>query len=435
MAAQFFISVFSILVSTLTFASNQATFDISKVNCYQFRLDQNPESRKDAPDFTTQTWCYHQGKSSHEPLFVFNIDSKSINPETSFIVDEEAFFIVFSLTAGVVTYPTLNSSDFNPCTIPYEEPKNLKPIEKPQILNSQGEAVLNILIKNMSKPAATFSLQEGEVSVFAQSSILPWRGFWWPYKNQTLAATANSPLGKYDSYVVAHTNQPSNAKGWENTNHRYTGVWWEGHCNGWAASSILRRQPSYPKVDSTTGIIFSIDDQKGILAETDYCAQTAFYGTRYRGRSTDDKFDIHPALFHKTIMYYLGSLSKPVVMDYRSDSPVDNHPVSGYTMSIQKIDDHNFEVTATLNFHKYDTKRNLPPGIAPMYTRVYKYTLQQNDRGEIVGGLWRSANPDFVWVPLGILDCNSNNPYMLLDQVQNILNLPPAVRFPLVLFE
>ena len=435
MAAQFLVSIISLLFFTSAFADNQAAFDISKVNCYQFRLDQNPESRIDTKNLPTQTWCYHEGKSSHDPNFVFNYDGNTITPETSFVVDQEGYITHGSMNAGEVTYHRVKATDFNPFSVPFQEPKNLKPIERPQISDSNAESVLNTLVKQMSKPAATFTLKEGEASIFAQASTIPWRGFWWPYKNQTLAANENSPLAKYDRYVIANTNQPSGAKAWENANHRYTGVWWEGHCNGWAASSILRRQPTYPKIDSVSGVEFSVADQKGILAETDYCALTAFYGSRYRGRRTDDKFDIHPALFHRTIMYYIGFLRKPVVIDYRSDVAVDNHPVDGYTMNIVKTDATHFEVTATLNFHKYDNRRNFPPGLAPLYTRVYKYILQQNERGEIVSGVWRSANPDFVWVPMGIKDCNSNNPFMKLDQVQNILNLPPASGSPIVLFD
>lgn len=434
MTAKILFSIMSLFFLTHANASNQSAFDIENVRCYQFRLEDNPESRADVTNLPIETWCYHKGKNSHDPLFVFNADSKEVKPETSFIVDEEGYITHGSLNAGIVTYHKVKASEFNPFSVPYTEPTNLKPSENPQISNSSAEEVFKVLIKQTQLKPFNFSLSESEVSVFAQASPIPWRGFWWPYKNLPLAFGPTSPLGKYDQYVLAHTSQPTNALGWERSHHFSHGIWWEGHCNGWAASAILRPQPTYSKIDSASGVVFTMADQKGILAETDYCAAVSFYGSRYRGRSTDDRFDVHPPLFHKTIMYYINSLHKTIVIDYHADPAVDNHPVTGYTMNIKKIDAHNFEVTAVLNFHKYDNRKTFPPGLAPMYTRTYRYTLQQNDRGEIVGGLWRSANPDFIWVPLGLKDCDSNNPFMKLDQVQNILNLPPAPGSPIVLF-
>lgn len=432
MGAQILFSSITLLISAVGFAYNPIAFAEKNVSCYQFKMDTG-ETKAGNIKPHIQTWCYHQGVSAKDPLFVFNADQPEIKPETSFIVDAEDYITHGSLLVGEVTFHKVKGNEFNPFPIPFREPKNLKPITLPRINSSSAESVLNTLSKQIIPQPSQFILEEGEFTAFEQASIMPWRGFWWPYKNQTLYGTQFSPLAKYDRFIQAR-GKSGGARGWESTHHRYSGVWWEGHCNGWAASSVLRSEPRFAKTDTLSGVTFSVADQKGILAEMDYCSISSFFGNRYRGRSTDNPRDILPALFHKTLTYYIGNLHKPVVIDYRPDVAVDNHPVSAYTMEITQVSPGTYNVTATLTFHKYDTKRNWPPGIAPRYTRVYKYTLNKNERGEITGGYWRSTNPDFIWVPLGLGDCSSNNPFMDLGLVQKILNLPPAAGSPVVIF-
>src|SRR5262249_43999970 len=149
----------------------------------------------------------------------------------------------------------------------------------------------------------------------------PWRGYWWPFKGQSLAG----PLSRYDQFVAARTGSNPGSRAWEASHHYSTGIWWQGHCNGWAASALLRAHPSTAKRDRVSGVVFSVSDQKGILAEKDFCAAVAFFGHRENGLPTDDPYDIHPALFHQTLTYYIGQLHKPVAMDYHADPVIDNH--------------------------------------------------------------------------------------------------------------
>jgi hypothetical protein len=202
----------------------------------------------------------------------------------------------------------------------------------------------------------------------------------------------------------------------------YKGVWWEGHCNGWAASSILRNQPTISRTDSSTGLVFSVSDQKGILAEHDYCAKATMYGKRYRGGG-DNIWDMDPAVFHNAILYYIGRLGKPIAMDYRRDGAVDNHVVSGYGMQIVRSSPTLLNVITTLRVHKYDGKKTDVPGIAPAYSRVYKYELRQDGSGRTIGGRWLSNNPDFLWAPLGPTNCKRNGAELKEDYVQAILRM------------
>lgn len=408
-------------------------FDPQNANCYEFLIIENPEDEKRLKP-TQQIWCYHKGKVNSSVLFVFNADQTEVKQELAFTVDAEKFITHASLLMGQITFHKVKGTEYNPFHVPFEEPRLSKKVGTPWVDPASAEAVLDSLSNAIVQQPSSFILQEGEYSSFATAAILPWRGFWWPYKGQPLSGSSNSPMAKYDRFVQARTGSNPGAQSWENRNHRYKGVNWEGHCNGWAASAILRPEPRFSKTDSVSGVTFTVADQKGLLAETDYCVATAFFGSRNRGRSTDNPRDIFPPLFHKTLLYYIGNLRKPVVLDYSQGSAVNNQPVSGYSMSINRTSSNSFQVTARLTFHRFDSRSNFPPGIAPAYIRTYRYTLTENSEGTITGGSWLSINPDFIWVPLAIRDCGSNNPLMSHANVQSILNLPRSVGSPMVLW-
>jgi hypothetical protein len=92
-------------------------------------------------------------------------------------------------------------------------------------------------------------------------------------------------------------------------------------------------------------------------------------------------------------------------------------------MKIKKIAADRYAVTTKIRIHKYDKARSSTPGEAPLYTRTYSYRLTEKPDGTYTGS-WTSTNPDFLWVPLAIADCNSNNPRINHDYIQQILDLP-----------
>jgi hypothetical protein len=95
-------------------------------------------------------------------------------------------------------------------------------------------------------------------------------------------------------------------------------------------------------------------------------------------------------------------------------------------MDIQRTGTNRYKVTAKLNVHRYDSSRIEQPGIAPEYTRTYRYTLITDDSGTPTGGSWISTNPDFLWVPLAPTTCSQNNPHMDEGYTAEILDLPAA---------
>ncbi len=364
-------------------------------SCYRFVKS---STERTFPVVTkTETWCYQQVSNSKK-TFVYNADEARVKPEMSFTVDENGIMTHASLLKGQLTIHTVRAREFNPFSIPFNEPKHMMPMINFKTLNVSSINVLNFL-ENSAAPEvhdfSLFNLDKFEVI----NGPLPWRGFWYPRKNMPMLG----PLSKYDRFVQARTGVDPGSVAWENQNHAYHGVGWSGHCNGWAAATILRAEPVVAKTDPATGIVFSVSDQKGILTEADYCVGAAFFGNRNFGGGNNG--DIKPELFHKTILYYIGNLHKPVAMDYHPDSSVDNHVASGYAMDIVPTGPKSFSVTTTLSMHGYDNAPSDIPGVARPYTTVYQYNLTTDDAGNPIGGNWLSKNPDFLWVPLSPVNC------------------------------
>ncbi len=379
------------------------------VTCYDIQSPADMQ-REEHPVPRAETWCYEQNSVRGE-TFIYNADSDTVKPELALLIDNKGYLVHGSLQAGKVTLHKVKASELNPYSIPLLQPVNL-PVaqidtEKSQLLSASAQAT-----------AATFRMvrKNENLNSLAAAAVLPWRGYWWPRKGAPMVI----PLVKYDTFVSAREANPAAAT-WERSRHAYNGVNWAGHCNGWTASAILRSEPVINRTDATSGVTFSVSDQKGLLAELDYCVSTAFFGNRNNGGGNNG--DIRPELFHKTVLYYIGSLRKPVVMDYRSDASVDNHIASAYTMQVQQISATQKIVTANMTFHGYDRTASNAIGIAPRYTRIYKYNLTTNAAGQIIGGSWISGNPDFIWVPLSPARCRSNNQQLASQWVTTILSM------------
>ncbi len=408
-----------ILGLLLVFSFSKSSFADSTA-CYRFEIQESVE-RSSIPIIGLQTWCYKSLNNPAGSKFIYNADETTVKPELSAIVEADGLVTHGSLLKGEVSTHRVHSSDINPLPVPLVEPTHLAPTW-PQ--DTSVDSTIDLLQRTSSE-APDMRVQEGRLEAAVPESNLPWRGFWWSYKSNALAGTSVSPLAKYDRYVSARTGVSPRVASWERTYHAYKDVAWEGHCNGWAASAVLRAEPKTSKYHQQSGVVFTVADQKGILAEEDYCAAVAFYGRRNYGYASNDPRDIYPAEFHKVLTYYIGQVGKVVAMDYVSSRPVDNHLVSGYTMDLVQNSATTFTVTAKLTVHKYDASYSKPPGVAPTYIRTYKYSLRVDAAGNAVGGSWLSANPDFIWVPLSPIDCSSNNPRMNQQFTSDILNLPP----------
>lgn len=381
-------------------------------HCYRIPIQlPSTDSRAGA---VTERWCYQKQAGG---LYIYNGDVPKLRPELALLVDQEGMITHASLLAGALTLHKVNSADFNPYSVPLQEPTELEADRGGVKMDEATVDATLAMLKGFSGTAVSFALLDTPAA--AQANVLPWRGFWWPYKGRFLQ---RGPYARFDQFVSSRTGANPGAVAWEDSYHRYKGVWWEGHCNGWAAASVLRSEPTKERFDAASGVAFSVSDQKALLTGTDYCANIAMFGQRNRGGG--NARDIEPALFHKTIQYYIGSLRKPVAMDYHADVVVDNHVVSGYSMNMVPNGPSSYIVTTTLTVHKYDGSIINIPGTAPTYSRVYKYVLNLDARGVPSAGSWLSANPDFLWVPLSPAKCRNNNQNLKGEWVDAIMNLP-----------
>lgn len=415
---------FSVLLWALIVASPELSQAENPPACYKFVFSENPEASTGIVT-RSEVWCYQRLSNPLGGLFIFNADGPEVKSELALLVEPDGVLTHSSLLNGEVSTHRVQTRQFNPFSVPLEEPQGITMMQvlpgDEAFFQSADEVLGLFLSQSIQIQVEDMTVKEGLWQASART--LPWRGYWWPHRNQPLSGSSSSPLAKYDRYVSARTGSSPRAVAWENANHRYTGVGWAGHCNGWAASSVLRKEPTIARRDATSGETFSVSDQKGLLAEIDYCSHVAFFGKRYRGRASDNIRDISPAVFHQTLKYYIGDLGKPVAMDYRRTTPVDNHIISGVSMDVKKTSTNTYSVKTTLTVHRYDKSRTNTPGVAPRYIRTYSYTLRENPNGNIVSGSWLSDNPDFLWVPLSPSDCSSNNPRLDGKRVEAILKM------------
>ena len=399
----------------ITFFFSTAYALDADTSCFEFTVRADM-AREVNPKFGIEKWCYQQNAVTGE-TFIFNADQNIVRSEQAMLISLNGILTHGSLLNGQITIHKVKSKDFNPYSVPIAIPTDLaKAIisdEDFNALNSSAKLIINSFRKAQTKIE---SFDNSTLAPLASATRLPWRGYWWPRRNAPMVP----PLIKYDRFVTARQGNPG-AAAWERSVHAYNGVNWAGHCNGWAASAILRSEPNISRSDAVSGVTFSISDQKALLAELDYCVSISFFGNRNYGAGNNG--DIRPELFHKTVLYYIGALNKPIIMDYRADASVDNHIVSGYAMQIQEITSSKKIVTATMTFHGYDKSASNATGIAPRYTRVYKYYLNTDASGNPVSGSWISGNPDFIWVPLSPARCSSNNQRISSDWITTILNM------------
>lgn len=408
------------LLYSIVVAVSSPAYSTIEPRCYEIpiaqpQLAEAADRHIESQEIYKEIWCYQDLDTPRTGQFIYNIDHEKVRPELSMIRDENGELTHGSLTQGEITYHKVNSKEYNPFSIPLNEPTSLTPSLIPLDLETVREShriLSDLLNSHRSQQLADLTLSAGHIQ--ASSIHKPWRGYWWPQKGQSLAPT----LRKYDN-VLRLNGEESTAVNWEASKHAWGGAWWEGHCNGWAASSILRAEPRTTRFHS--GEEFSISNQKGLLAEKDYCAKAAFFGGRSLSSGEIHAQFISAKQFHTTLRYYIGGLRKPIAMDYQASGVVDNHVVSGYDMTIEDLGDRRFQVTTVLTMHKYDGKNTDAIGVAPKYNRTYKYLLVTDENNAVVSGEWISGNPDFIWVPLSTSTCPKGNAYVTEDWVQAII--------------
>lgn len=404
------------------FVTESSEAMIDNLRCYKIESTDTPFSTVD-PGLRTETWCYGKTSSPQDSYVVFNLDNGTVRPELLAVVEPDGTITHGSLLKGKLSVHRLKGN-YNPLAMSLTPPEHAEEmmIAADDQLLSSAKSVLKYFA-NATIINEDLSVQDQPIGTLAvvSASIIPFRGYWWPYSSGRLHYGSMSPLAKFDRYVKARTGKNPGAQAWEKANHRYEGIKWSGHCNGWAASSILRASPRAGRKDPVSGVYFSVSDLKGLMAEKDNCVKFAFFGRRYTSSAGGNPSDINPVEFHNTITYYIGRLRKPLVMDRLRYAAVDNHVVSGYSMSLKRTSSTTMTVSTTLTVHGYDKQITNVVSKAPSYRKTYQYKLWLRENGQIVKGQWLTGNPDFLWVPLSPSQCSPSNPIVTQNWIDQIM--------------
>lgn len=409
-----------------------APTQVKPPECYKFKSFDSPAASPEVSE-QEEIWCYRELDKPQGARIVYNIDEQGhTRPELTIMIEADGSIVHGSILAGHFSVHRIPGYrgviSFNPLPVPLTPPKDAErfaPPITPSSLQSMDTAI-EVLTTYPIRTQETGAITEGTFNVSVAEEALPWKAFWFPYSSGKLHNGSDSPMAKFDRFVKARTGVNIGAQKWEKRNHRYTGVKWAGHCNGWAAASVLRREPRMPWTDPISGVTFTPNDIKGLLIARDYCPKMLFFGHRNWGAGSGAG-DIQAHLFHNTLTYYIGQLGKPVLMDMMSTSPVENRVLSGYKMKVVRQKTNLYMVTMELRVHSYDTKFTDDLGPAPYKDRTYRYKIWTDDTGKAIKGSWLTSNPDFLWVPVSPGSCKDGNPAVTetwVDAIYKSLSLP-----------
>ena len=246
-----------------------------------------------------------------------------------------------------------------------------------------------------------------------------WSGYWWPmmssrdrpdYRN---LYNENGPLDKYDRYCMALGLPNPRSRDFENWRNfadsrleqasGYKAFWW-GHCNGWAAASVLELEPSAAR--EVRGIRFGVGDQKGLLT----VCHNGDPVDLIRRLGSDDAH-----VFHAAVLQSIGKDRRGLIFDTKLD-PIDpetkkpvrevwNYPAYRYECSYTALGGDQYDVTMQLWFADDGVQpdfvgtRNWPEEDKP---KVYTYRIR-GDKANPRSGVWMGRSigdhPDLVWRP------------------------------------
>jgi len=298
-----------------------------------------------------------------------------------------------------------------------------------------------------------------DLPVDGEAAVIPHSGHWYPTSKGGLNTT--DVLVKYDR---AYNGGKGLAYSWE-VKHRTSKVSWHGHCNGYAASSLRHREPKNSVM--VGDIEFTRKDIKALL--------TGLYmGVRYRmlgGKrcESDPKKalepeerkncdDINPSLFHLILTNWVGKQKQAIIFDRNADAQVWNFPLYGYQTQAYPVTP--AEAMQALGWA--DTTYKINPNAARLLhvsttvyyadavneeeildhteeaMEVYKYILELDSKGRIIGGEWAlssiTSHPDFLWVPLRTKKSGPErqlaNPHLDIDIVLNLWAKSRGLRSP-----
>ncbi|CAM2064631.1 DVUA0089 family protein [Sulfidibacter corallicola] len=298
------------------------------------------------------------------------------------------------------------------------------------------------------------SLSKANVAAANGESEKPmWSGYWWQSTSNpdiVLPETVNDPdqrtyadggmLEKYDDYLAAEYpdyNPSTTAKQWELDHYSHpNGEAWFGHCNGWAAASILFPEPLHNV--TAHGITFDVGDIKGLLSEMGYDVRLNYWLGRRYGMGNTDLEDPRPYDVHRSIINNIGVRRIALVADIDREIQVWNYPVYKYELSQEDAG----EGRVRFDLEVWYCDAGVAAEFIGLKSRIlnWSYTLEVDENGDVVegdGGAWitnernpKQTNPDFLWGPDSVTDGRNryHNPALFMSVVTKILESVPAAK-------
>ncbi len=289
-----------------------------------------------------------------------------------------------------------------------------------------------------------------ELATDAQSSKNPWSDSYWPTSAGGLAHRWNdtdssmndafiyqpyslnqlrlmssadlsklSPAEKFDILNAAYHYPLLNAER-RRTNLDAPG--WEGLCHGWASAALNFKEPKSLIVKNPDGIAipFGAADVKALLAlyvgnygnaRTYFVAERCEYNfaENPNAKRRPECRDANAGMFHLVLANKIGIDKKGFVADLNREQQVWNQPIVSFTS--ERLSERDGasrgaapgtvrEVTLkTVIGYAVETMPEWDAGIVNESKREYKYQLELNARGDVIGGAWlEETRPDFLWV-------------------------------------
>lgn len=296
---------------------------------------------------------------------------------------------------------------------------------------------------------SNFERKFDALPVEAKLSKLPWSDTYWPSSSGGLAQRWNDQSitddeeFKYRPYNKAKLQQMtpaqlaklSPAEKFDILNHAYSypmlnaersrtspdSPGWEGLCHGWASASLTFSEPKSVVIQNEDGIDipFGAADVKALLAlytgnysstRTYYVAERCDYdfAENPEAKKRPECRDANAGMFHLVLANKLGIQKKGFVADVNRDLQVWNQPI--YAFSSEIIAERQGAtrgaapgtvkevIMRTVMGYIAETSPEWEAGIINESEREYKYQLELNAEGKIIGGAWlEESRPDFLW--------------------------------------
>ena len=265
-------------------------------------------------------------------------------------------------------------------------------------------------LRDLGDPPADAKRAELPLVFTGEAARQPWSGWWWPANDLVYGPRLydkDGPLARYDEYVGSLGRPDPGTMVWERAEVQYSGLAWAGHCNGWAAASVLEPEPTRER--TIGGMTFSVADQKGLLSSYHFADAAAW------AAGSEDQ-DVTPADFHRAVTRWIGGERKAAILTFRPvGEEVWSYPAGkiGTQIGPDPLEADVWHVTTTVWLVDNDVPAGFV-GSKPWPSaagKVIRYTLTGNDPYNPKSGAWHPSSdsgfgrPFMVWYP----DPNSRN--------------------------